>query len=51
MVDAGKEGSFMYPMMTSEYASGRPFGLLLTIDYKDTVSYKQFLLLLLPIKT
>lgn len=36
MIDAGKEGSFVYEFMAADMAAGRPFGLVLNLDYKDT---------------
>lgn len=36
MIDAGKEGSFVYEFMAAEMAAGRPFGLVLELNYKDT---------------
>ncbi|XP_039251337.2 translocon-associated protein subunit alpha-like [Styela clava] len=36
MIDGGKEGSFVYQFLAAEMASGRPFGLVLSLNYKDT---------------
>lgn len=36
MIDGGKEGSFVYEFLAAEMAAGRPFGLVLNLNYKDT---------------
>ena len=40
MVDAGKQASFRYNFIPGELSGGRSFGLLINVNYKDTVSVK-----------
>ena len=39
MVDAGYEGSFKYDFLPGELSGGRPFGLVINVNYMDTVSF------------
>merc|ERR1712183_570166 len=36
LIESGKEGSFSYPMFTSEQAGGRNFGLAILVNYQDS---------------
>merc|ERR1712183_91660 len=36
LIESGKEGSFSYPMLTSEQAGGRNFGLAILVNYQDS---------------
>ena len=41
MVEAGEEATFYYAFFPNEGFAGRPFGLTVNVNYKDSVRFTQ----------